>query len=129
MSKKSFLCRIGLHKRYKYLPKVSGDLREISIACKRCGYGLRYFAGTWDISPEEVQDSIKNQPEIEYGCVLGMLRDIKDPLESMEIAFDIIKNKFNTEELSPLRKEFEEMKNRRKEYQSMLLHSQDKVST
>ncbi len=108
-TEKPLLCRLGLHKRYKYLPKVSGDLGEISIACKRCGYGVHYFEGTWDISPQEVQKSIKQQAEIEYGHVLCILRGISNPLKQMEMAFNIIKDKFTTEELLPLRKEIDEL--------------------
>ena len=107
---KSLLCKMRLHDRYKYLPKVSGDLGEISIACKRCGYGLRYFQGTWDIAPEEVQDSIKKQAEIEYGHVLGMFRGIGKPLRQMEMTLDIIKDMFTTEELLPLQNQLEEMR-------------------
>ncbi len=110
MNNKPLLCKLGFHKRYRYLPKVSGDLGEISIACKRCGYGLRYFDGTWDIEPEEVQKSIQQQPQIEYGYVLGMVKGISDPLRQMEMALSIIKDKFTTQELLPLRNQLEEMK-------------------
>ena len=107
MDNKPFLCRIGLHKRYRYLPKVSGDLGETSIACERCGYGLSYFANTWNIEPKEVQDSIAKQAEIEYGHVLGMLRGISNPLHQMEMAFNIIKDKFSMAELTPIKEDLE----------------------
>ena len=107
---KPFLCKLGLHHRYHCLPKVGGDLGEISIACKRCGYGLRYFTGEWDIEPQEVQEGIKQQAEIEYGRVLGFFGGIGDPLHSMQMAYDVIKDKFTEEELAPIREELEEMK-------------------
>lgn len=105
---KPFLCKLGLHKQYKYLPKVGGDLGEISIACSRCGFGLRYFTGKWDIQPKEVQDSVNKQAEIEYGRVLGFFRGL-DPLQAMQSAYDCIKDKFTEAELLPIKQNLDKM--------------------
>ena len=102
------LCKIRLHQKYHYLPKVGGDLREVSIACKRCGYGLRYFTGEWNISPSEVKREISEQAQIEYGRVLGFFRGV-EPVPAMRMAFDIIAKKFTEEELTPIRKLLKEV--------------------
>ena len=100
MRNKPFLCRVGLHRRYHYLPKVGGDLGAISIACRRCGWGLT-FMGKWDIEPQAVQKGIKEQAEIEYGRMLGLFRGV-EPKRSMQLAYEAIKSKFTTEELKPI---------------------------
>ncbi len=116
--KKPLLCRLGFHVPYHYLPKVGGDLGEISIACKRCGYGYRYFEHTWDIPPAKVQESIKRQAEIEWSRVLSFWSSVisgSDPLYQMQIAYDIIKDKFSVQELEPIIAQIESMKLRRKQ--------------
>lgn len=107
MEKKPLLCRLGLHKQYNYLPKVGGDLGEISISCKRCGYGYRYFTETWDIPPSQVQEEIAQQVEIEFGRVLVI--DSYDPLGAMKMAYAFIKSNFSEEELKPIQKQIREM--------------------
>jgi len=104
------LCRLGHHKKYKYLPKVGGDLGEICIACKRCGYGYRYFAGTWDIPPEQVQEDIKRQASVEFGRVVGIFEGVgyervASTGQLLQAAFDTIKEtgKFTDDELKPVR--------------------------
>lgn len=108
-NKQPFLCRLGLHKGYHYLPKVGGDLGVISIACERCGYGHRYGSGTWDIPPQEVQEDIRKQPQIEFGRILGFLSGIGDPITQMEMAYGNIKTKFNESELEPIKNKIDEM--------------------
>ena len=70
---KPFLCKVGLHAPYKYLPRVSGDLGEIAIACKRCGYGKTFDAG-WIIHPKTIQEDIAQEAQIEFGGVVGIFR-------------------------------------------------------
>lgn len=107
--KQPLLCKLGFHDRYHYLPKVGRDLREISIACKRCGWGLRYRKNTWDIEPEIVKKEIREQAEILFGEVLGWLRGMNDPYLQMKIAYNSIKNKFTEEELRNVTKQMDEM--------------------
>lgn len=109
MKGQPLLCKLGFHNRYHYLPKVGGDLGEISIACKRCGYGYRYFEETWDIPPEEVQDAIAKQAQIEFGMVLGLCRGIGNPKKQLQLAFDVIKGEFSEEELEPIKTKYGEL--------------------
>ena len=101
-NQKPLLCRMGLHKQYHYLPRVGGDLGEICIACRRCGFG-QSFRG-WDITPQKVQKDIAQEAQIEYGRVLGIIPSALDPLEQMEMALRIIKDKFTVKELAPIEK-------------------------
>lgn len=97
MNNKPLLCRLGLHKRYRYLPKVGGDLGDSSIACLRCGYGQRYFTGEWDIPPDEIKQSISQQAEIEYGRIIGFYKGLP-PLLALELAYGTALKKFSADE-------------------------------
>lgn len=110
--KQPFLCRIGLHNSYKYMPKVGGHLGD-SVACRRCGYGKGY--DSWHIKPEDVQDSTRKQAAIEYGRVLCFYPSSLDPLMSMKAALNNItkSDKFSSVELEPFMLQIKSMEDRR----------------
>ncbi len=108
-TKAPFLCRIGLHEEYRYMPKV-GDFLGESVACHRCGWGRGSLSDSlWNITPEEVQKGANQQAEIEFGRALGICQKITDRLPKgmmnpMRMAYDILVNsgKFTEEELTPV---------------------------
>lgn len=124
--KQPFLCRIGLHFPYNYMPKVGGYLGD-SIACRRCGYGRGYDG--WIIKPEDVQNSIKHQAEIEYGRILGFYPYSVDALMSMQGALRILakQGKFSDEELEPFKAQVKSMEDMNKRMAELRQENKDET--
>lgn len=102
--KKPLLCKLGLHKSYRSLPRVSGILGK-SLTCSRCGWGKNLFDDKWDIKPENAKVEPGEEVRIQYGQILTWFRGF-EPLKAMELALNALKPDFTESEIKPLKDEF-----------------------